>query len=168
MEVNSSQHGYYVKFPVVYQAQLSYASGDCSGEGILSSYDYHQQILIEGISGEPSWYGPGGFGDHTQGFFKDLPDYMMAALVKEDGGNLRVNMMSLFHDAEGRLHLSLFAAGRPESYFEENKISPHELRKWPGDDSKFARALSNPLWYMDLMKVELSNGVAKAAPAQAK
>ncbi len=167
MKIGSSQYGYFVKFPMVYQAQLSFASEDCSGEGLLSSFDYRQQILIEGVSGEPSWYGPEGFGDPNQGFFKDLPDYMMASLIKEEGGNLRVNMMSLFHDSEGRLHLSLFANSRHETYFQENKIAPEYLRKWPGDDKKFSTALRNPLWYMDLMKVDVNDGVAKAAPVEA-
>jgi len=168
MSVNSAQHGYFVKFPMVYQAQVSFASEDCSGEPILSSFDYNQQVLVEGITGNPAWFGKEGFGAPDQmTFFKDLPDYMIAAMIKDGNGNLMVNMMSLFHDPQGELHLSLFANSRPDSYFSENGIPAEFLGKWPGkDDSKFQNAFDNPLWYMDLMKVDLSGGAA-AQPAKA-
>ena len=164
MEVNSSQYGYFVKFPMVYQAQLSFASGDCSGEPILSSFDYNQQILVEGVTGNEAWFGPEGFGTpQEREFFKGLPDYMMAAGKEREDGIFEVRMMSLFADAKGELHLSLFANQRSIDYFKKYERDPQDLLQWPGEnDPKFSNAISNPLGYMDLMRVNLE-GFAKRA-----
>ncbi len=157
-KVGSIYDGYFVKFPMVYQARVVFESADCSGSPILSHFNYDDQVQELGVSGKyPSWFGERGFGaPEEMGFFKDLPSYMMASMYDDGQGNLYVNMMSLFQDKSGVLHLSFFGNSRSKEYFEKYGLQPELLGSWPGkEDPKFLNAFKNPLWYMDLVKVDV-------------
>jgi hypothetical protein len=78
---------------------------------------------------------------------------MMASMRDDGSGNLSVNMMSLFKDDQGALHLSLFSNARSKEYFDKNALDPKLLAGWPGaNDPKFQNALNDPSWYMDLIQ----------------